>query len=114
MRTALRAGLYYAAREIMSQRKSQQKLTPAMVAFDLGVSVRQLHVVFERAELSFSRTLSQMRAAEAKRLLLQFPALPVTQVAFACGFDSLATFYRVFSGIYNMAPGDFRAINATG
>lgn len=113
VRAALRSGLCYAAREIMAQRLFQRKLAPAVVASELGISVRQLHVVFENADLSFSRSLSAMRAAEAKRLLLQFPSLPITQIAYACGFDSLATFYRVFASVHNMAPGDIRALAAT-
>jgi AraC-like DNA-binding protein len=109
VRAALRTGLCYAAQDIMIRKKSRQNLTPAAVARELGISLRQLHVVFEGAELSFSRTLSSMRIEEARRLLLAFPALPVTQIAYGCGFDSLATFYRVFAGTYGMTPGDARA-----
>ncbi|KNY31189.1 MULTISPECIES: AraC family transcriptional regulator [unclassified Agrobacterium] len=110
VRAALRTGLCYAAQDIMMRKKSRQNLTPAAVAKELGISLRQLHVVFEGAELSFSRTLSSMRIEEAKRLLLEFPALPITQIAHGCGFDSLATFYRVFAAAYGMAPGDARVM----
>ncbi|MDH7794009.1 transcriptional regulator GlxA family with amidase domain [Beijerinckia sp. GAS462] len=92
--------------------KHQQKLTPATVALELGISVRQLHVVFESAELTFARTLSLMRTEEARRLLVAFPALPVTQIAYACGFESLATFYRVFNNIYGMSPGEAREMRS--
>jgi len=112
VRAALRTGLCYAARDIMMRKKSRQNLTPAAVAKELGISLRQLHVVFEGAELSFSRTLSSMRIEEAKRLLLESPALPITQIAFGCGFDSLATFYRVFAATYGGTPGDIRAMGA--
>jgi AraC-like DNA-binding protein len=30
------------------------------------------------------------------------------RVAYGCGFDSIATFYRVFGLAYGMAPGEFR------
>lgn len=50
-----------------------------------------------------------MRIEEARRLLLESPALPITQVAYGCGFDSLPTFYRVFSSTYGMTPGEARA-----
>jgi AraC-like DNA-binding protein len=111
VRAALRTGLCYAAQDIMMHKKSRQNLTPAAVAKELGISLRQLHVVFEGAELSFSRTLSSMRIEEARRLLLEFPALPITQVAYGCGFDSLATFYRVFSNTFGMTPGEARAMS---
>lgn len=109
VRAALRSGMRHAAEEIMARDKHQQKLTPARVALELGISVRQLHVVFESAERTFARTLATMRIAEARRLLIERPALPVTEIAYACGFDSLATFYRLFTTTYGMAPGEFRA-----
>ncbi len=95
------------------RKKARQNLAPVVVARELGISLRQLHVVFEGAELSFSRTLSTMRIEEAKRLLLAFPALPVTQIAYGCGFDSLATFYRVFASTYGMTPGETRIRSRT-
>ena len=109
VRAALRSGLRYAAEEIMARDKHQQKLAPAKVALELGISVRQLHVVFEFAERTFARTLAAMRIAEARRLLIEVPALPVTQVAFASGFDSLATFYRLFAATYGVTPRELRA-----
>lgn len=109
VRAALRSGLRYAAEEIMARDKHQHKLTPGKVALELGISVRQLHVVFECAELTFTRTLAMMRIAEAQRLLVKAPALPITEVAYACGFESLATFYRFFKSICGVAPGEFRA-----
>jgi AraC-like DNA-binding protein len=33
----------------------------------------------------------------------------IAEIATSCGFDSLATYYRVFNAAYGMAPGDFRA-----
>lgn len=108
VRAALRSGLRYAAEEIMVRDKHQHRLTPGKVALELGISVRQLHVVFECAELTFARTLAMMRVSEARRLLLDVPALPVTEIAYACGFDSLATFYRLFTNVYGVAPGEFR------
>lgn len=108
VRAAVGSGLRYAAEEIMARNKHRQSLTPAMVAFELGISVRQLYIVFEGAERTFSLTLAMTRLEEAKRLLAEVPALPVTQVAYACGFDSLATFYRLFSGAFGMPPREFR------
>ena len=34
----------------------------------------------------------------------------IDEIAFACGFDSIATFYRVFRATYGMTPGDARRI----
>lgn len=108
VRSAIRAGLHHLALDIMEAQYHQADLTPALVARSLGLSVRHLHLLFEDAENTFGRTLMLMRAGEAQRLLATQPALSVSQVAYASGFESLATFYRVFRNIYGMAPGDAR------
>ena len=44
----------------------------------------------------------------ARHLLMTRPAMPVTEIAFACGFDSLATFYRVFKLKFGSTPLEVR------
>lgn len=107
-RSALRFGFLQAARDILKRDLHRPGLSPAVVATALGISVRQLHVLFEPTGASFSRTLIAMRLAESCRLLQSVPALAVTDIAHACGFDSLATFYRVFRTAYGVTPGDVR------
>jgi AraC-like DNA-binding protein len=109
-RAALHFGQYHAARQIIVQNLFRPDLSPALVAGLLGVSVRQIHLLFEPTGESFSRTLSAMRLTEAHRLLKAEPARPVADIAFACGFESLATFYRVFRRAYGLSPGDVRAL----
>ena len=87
-------------------------LTPAAVAAELGISLRQLHVLFEPTGLSFARTLTAMRLQEARRLLRAMPARAIEDIAFACGFESIATFYRVFRSLYGMTPGDARTVSS--
>lgn len=109
-RAALRFGFLQAARNILAREMHRPGLSPASVAAALGISVRQLHVLFEPTGASFSRTLSAMRLAEAHRLLQAAAATPITGIAHACGFESLATFYRAFRAAYGVAPGDIRTI----
>ena len=49
-----------------------------------------------------------MPLAEARRQIESMPFRPVTEVALACGIDSIATFYRSFHQAYGMTPGDLR------
>lgn len=107
-RAALRFGYLQAARDILARDMHDPKLSPDYVAIALGISVRQLHILFEPTGTSFSRTLMAMRLAHARRLLQSAPALAVTDVAMACGFDSLSTFYRVFRAAYGMTPRDIK------
>ncbi|MBQ8106360.1 MAG: helix-turn-helix transcriptional regulator [Afipia sp.] len=110
-RAALRAGFLHAAREIMIRDLHRPDLTSASVAAELAISLRQVHVLFEPTGLSFARSLTAMRLKEARRLLGLTPARQVADSAYACGFDSIATFYRVFRSAYGMTPGDVRAMS---
>ena len=55
-----------------------------------------------------ARSVLAMRLAEARRQLESTPLRSIAETALACGFDSLATFYRAFRQTYGMAPGDVR------
>jgi len=107
-RGAVRHGYLQMALALVRRHLLQSDLTPAQVARTLNISVRQLHLLFEPTEKSFSRTLLAMRLVEARRQLESIPHLTITEIALACGFDSLATFYRAFRQAFGMAPGDLR------
>lgn len=110
-RAALRAGFLQAARDVMARDLHRSDLTPAMVAAELAISLRQVHVLFEPTGLSFARTLTAMRLKEARRRLEVMPGRSVAEIAYACGFDSIATFYRVFRSTFGMTPGDVRMMS---
>lgn len=108
-RAALRAGFFHAACEILARDQHLPSLSPALVAQELGISLRQVHILFEPTGLSFSRTLNSMRIRSARLLLETMPGRSVADIAFSCGFDSLATFYRVFRSTFDLTPSDLRA-----
>jgi AraC-like DNA-binding protein len=107
-RKALRVGRLSLAQRIIVSQLSDAKLSPASVADQLGISIRHLHALFERTAMSFSQTLTASRIEHSQKLLVGAPARAISNIAFASGFDSLATFYRVFRAASGMAPGDFR------
>jgi len=107
-RAALHAGYLHAARDLITRNLHRPDLTPAMIAAWLGVSLRQLHLVFEPTGTSVSRTMTAMRLAKARRLLAASLDRQVSDIALACGFDSLATFYRVFRGAFGITPTESR------
>jgi len=110
IRAALHAGYLHAAREIFLRDLHRPTLTPAAVATELGISLRQLHALFEPTGLSFARTLTAARLTEARRLLYVMRESGIDEIAFSCGFDSIATFYRVFRAAHGMTPGDARRV----
>jgi AraC-like DNA-binding protein len=109
-RGAVRHGFLHMALALVRSHLLRPDLSPAQVAKTLNISVRQLHLLFEPTEKSFSRTLLAMRLAEARRQLESAPLRSITETALACGFDSIATFYRAFHQAFGMAPGDLRKV----
>jgi AraC-like DNA-binding protein len=108
-RAALRFGLLHAARRLIAANLHRPDLSPQMIADALAISLRQLHMLFEPTGVSCARTIVAMRLREARNRLATRSHETVTQIAFACGFHSIATFYRVFHAAYGIAPGDARA-----
>lgn len=106
---ALRTARLSQARRLIARHLQDTDLAPATVADLLGISVRHLHMLFETAAKSFSQTVTDERLKQSRRLLREAPQLLIADIATSCGFESLATYYRVFNAAYGMAPGDFRA-----
>lgn len=105
---AIRIGRLSLARRLIKRHLSSAALSPAFVAGLLGISVRHLYALFEATGISFSQTVTAQRIGESRRLLKEAPGRSISQIAFACGFESLATFYRAFQAAHGASPGDFR------
>lgn len=106
---ALRTARLSQARRLIARNLQNPDLAPTMVADQLGVSVRHLHMLFETPAKSFSQTVTDERLKRSRHLMREAPERLIADIAAACGFESLATYYRVFNAAYGMAPGDFRA-----
>jgi AraC-like DNA-binding protein len=85
-------------------------LTPAGCARAIGISVRALHMAFEPSGESFSQRLQRRRLERCHALLNSAAAAgrPVSDIAFSCGFGSLAGFYRAFNRAFGASPTDIR------
>lgn len=107
-RTAIRSGYLRAAQQMIRRALHRPDLSAKLVADAFAISERQIHLLFEPTGCSFARTLMALRLAKARELLASMPDKPIADVAYGCGFDSIATFYRAFRLAYGMAPGEFR------
>lgn len=107
--TALRTTRLSQARRLIARHLQNPDLAPTMVADEFGVSVRHLHMLFETAAKSFSQTATDQGLKQSRRLMREAPQRLIADIATSCGFESLATYYRVFNAAYGLAPGDFRA-----
>lgn len=107
-RLALRTAHRHALRQIMRRHCHRMDFSAETAGPMLGISERQVHALFEPTGRTFMATLQSMRVEEACRLLLARPTMRVAEIGFACGFRSLATFYRAFQEIVGVAPNDYR------
>ncbi|TBU74984.1 transcriptional regulator FeaR [Pseudomonas daroniae] len=85
--------------------------TPAELATQLNVSVRQLYRQFELDGDSIGRYIQRQRLHCSARDLTQAgdKALPITTIAYKWGFTDSAHFSRVFKRHFGMPPKDYRA-----
>jgi AraC-like DNA-binding protein len=107
-REAIAAARRAAAERFIARNLHRADLSPAQIAAAIGVSVRRLHGLFEPTGVSVGRRIVALRLDKARRLLTGAAALSVTEVALGCGFDNLATFYRVFRATFHMTATEFR------
>jgi len=108
-RDALREGKLAEIRRYIDVHLADPDLSPATAAAAMRMSPRTLHALFEPTGVTFGRHVSFRRLEECKAALLGNPLRPVTDIAFAWGFGSLAGFYRAFQAAFGMSPGDMRA-----
>lgn len=81
----------------------------ADLAKEVGTSENVLSKVINRAfGKSFPRLLNEFRVEDAKRML-QDPGIPIQVLAFEVGFNSLASFNRVFREVTGDTPSHYRA-----
>lgn len=107
-RAAIRNARLQTAQQLIDRDLHRPDLSASRVAGILGISVRHLHLLFEPTGSTFSRTVMARRLERARQQLMHAPGKPVADVAFACGFESLATFYRAFRATYGHTPNDLR------
>jgi AraC-like DNA-binding protein len=107
-RDAVRTGRFEMVRQFIDANLHRASLTPAQTARALGISVRQLHLLFEPSDTSFSRHVLMRRLERARHLLARHPAHSVFDIMLACGIESSTVFYRGFRRTYGMTPSDYR------
>jgi AraC-like DNA-binding protein len=106
-RVATRAAKLRQVKDYIALHLSEPDLNPSMVAAAMKISVRQLHLLFEPTGTSFTEHVLGRRLEEC-RLILESPsgrARSVTDIAYAWGFNSLASFYRAFGQRFGVSPG---------
>lgn len=101
-------------RSLMELEKLYQEPTfsRADLAREVGTSENTLSRVINSAfGKSFPRLLNELRVEDAKKML-QNPDIPIQVLAFEAGFNSLASFNRVFREVTGETPTQYRNASA--
>lgn len=113
---AVRAAKLLQAKQYISRHLADPGLAPAQAAAALKISVRQLHLLFEPSGVSFAQHVQSRRLEECRNAL----ASPlgrnrsVADVAYAWGFNNIASFYRAFRQRFGTSPGHIRGSSGLG
>jgi AraC family transcriptional activator of tynA and feaB len=92
------------------QNLSDPELSPRSVAARFGISVRTLHLRFERVGETFGRWLLDNRL-EACGKTLRDPhqrATGISEIAYRWGFNDLSHFNKAFRARFDMTPREWR------
>lgn len=88
---------------------AELKLSDAAVC--AGLSVAHLsHLFHKETGVTFTKYIQSLRVKEAKRFLTETDN-SITAVCFACGFNNLTHFNRVFRGAEGCSPRQYRLAN---
>ena len=71
----------------------------------MGFSEAYFSKFFKKiAGMTFSQYLNRVKVEEAVRLLRENKGLPVTEIAFRCGFNTIRNFNRIFKEVTGCTP----------
>ncbi|SFF89833.1 transcriptional regulator, AraC family [Novosphingobium sp. CF614] len=104
-------GLFQRLRHLIERRFSDPEVTAAMLAEELGVSMRTMQLAAAAAGTTPVACLIDRRLDHAALELRTDPRASVTLVAFHSGFSDSAYFTRRFHERYGMSPRQYRRIN---
>jgi transcriptional regulator GlxA family with amidase domain len=115
-RDSARAAQLATVKRHIDLRLADPALTPASAAAALGLSVRQLHRLFEPTGSSFQRYVLRQRLLKCRDAVADATGTgrSVVDIAFGWGFNSMATFYRTFANEFGAAPVAFREARQSG
>ena len=110
-RDSLRSAQLAAVMRYVDLHLTDHELSPASAAAAVGVSVRQLHRLFEPSGSSFARYVLRKRLLRCRDTIAGATGTgrSVVDIALGWGFNSMATFYRAFASEFGGAPAVLRA-----
>jgi AraC-like DNA-binding protein len=108
---AIHASQLETIKQFVKRHLRDPSMTPAIVAQEARISVRQLHRIFEPTGTSFAQFILSQRldACLASLIRASNNGRSVAEIAYGWGFNSLPTFYRAFARRFGESPRAIRA-----
>lgn len=99
------------ANSYISEHHSDPNLTPTSIAAGLGISLRKLFSLYEKAPFGIEKTIIQTRLRVALETISSpdFAHESITSIAIRSGFKDSAHFSRKFREAYGVSPSGWRA-----
>jgi len=98
------------AKAYVASHFAEPNLNLVETAAHAGLSPAHFSHVFKQSTgVSFTRHVQRVRMEEAKRLL-GHNEKSITEICFACGFNSVSNFIRVFRSLERTTPSVFKAL----
>jgi len=110
-RDAMRAEQLEIAKRHVEQHLVDPDLTAANTAAALGISLRQLYILFQPTGTGFARYVLRQRLLKCRDTIAGATGTgrSVADIAFGWGFSSMATFYRTYASEFGSTPAALRA-----
>lgn len=96
------------AKAFVEKKFQNPSLGLSEVAAYAGLSSAHFSHIFKQSTgMSFVKLVQIKRIAKAKKMMLN-SSLSITEICFACGFNSVSNFNKVFRKLEHCSPRDFR------
>ena len=104
------AAMLQRVKDYILQHLHEEDLNPTRIAEANNISLRYLHMLFQRSDLTASGFILNNRLRVCRQALIDpaFQRLQISEIAFRWGFNSVSHFSRTFRERYGASPSDVR------
>jgi AraC-like DNA-binding protein len=106
----LPAARLHAMKDDIRKHCHQPDFSVHVIAARYSVSARYVQRMFEESGITFTQYITEQRLAAASNALRRHAAsqVPISTIAFDCGFSDISHFNRVFRRRFGCTPSDAR------
>ncbi len=104
------AAMLQRVKDFILQHLHEEDLNPTRIAEANNISLRYLHMLFQRGDLTVSGFILKNRLRICRQALIDpaFQRVKISEIAFRWGFNSVSHFCRTFRERYDASPSDIR------